>query len=350
MIITIPPHFQDGASWMAPLSNGKAPGADGKFPGDAEYMEALPYAWRDGKPLLLDVVRPKGPRHTGLPVILYIHGGGWNSGTRQSIPDAFWHMPGYIRISVEYRLSGAAAFPAQLLDCQAALRWIRAHAGELGAHPDRIGVWGSSAGGHLACLLGLAGEDVPVDGEPHAGDSHRVQAVISCAGPADLPELWEWRASLSAFLSNKVKSGIGRLPQRLPVLLRRPAAALLNKLAGGLGNQLPLTNSLETLLGGSPGDCPEAWRQASPVFVASSLAESGGNPLQLPPFLLLHGTTDPLVPVYQAVKLHDALTGAGASVLFVPLPGHGHSTYWDHQGKFRQETILFIKHFLDDAL
>lgn len=335
---------------MAPLVNGKAPDAAGKFPGDAEYMEALPYAWRDGKPLLLDVVRPKGPRLTRLPVILYIHGGGWSSGTRRSIPDAFWHIPGYIRISVEYRLAGAAAFPAQLLDCQAAVRWVRAHADELGADPDRIGVWGSSAGGHLACLLGLAGEAIPAEGEPYAGYSHKAQAVISCAGPADLPELWEWRSSLSAFLSGKVKSGIGRLLQRLPALLQKPAASLLNKLAGNLENQLLLTHSLETLLGGSPDSCPEAWRQASPVFVASSLAEPGGSPSGLPPFLLLHGTTDPLVPVYQAVKLHDALTGAGASALFVPLSGYGHSTYWDHKGQFRQETILYIKYFLDDAL
>lgn len=336
-----------GFHWLDALNNGKRPteaAGGARWPDAVEHMADVVYAERSGRPLLLDLVRPMEAAGGRLPVILYIHGGGWSSGSRKSVPDAFWLFPGFIRISIDYRLTGAAPYPAQLQDCQAAVRWVRAHAEELGADPGRIGVWGSSAGGHLASLLGLAGEEEALDGEPHASFSHRVQAVVSCSGPSNLPELEEWQASVSKLITGRLNRFIRSLPSRRP-LLGRPAAYLLGKAVNRFAAEIS-ADSLESLLGCKVKEKPALWRQASPMGRLPPALPSGG----LPPFLLMHGTTDPLVPVYQSVSFCAALQSAGARVEWVPLPGHGHSTYWDHTGTFRKENMMRIFHFLEKIL
>lgn len=341
-----------GFHWMDALNNGKRPAGAGeaRWPDAVEHMADVVYAERGGQPLLLDLVRPLDRGRGRLPVVLYIHGGGWSSGSRKSLPDAFWLFPGFIRISIDYRLTGAAPFPAQLEDCQAAIRWVRAHAEELGADPERIGVWGSSAGGHLACLLGLAGDGPPREGEPYPLHSHRVQAVVSCSGPTNLPELREWRQSVTKLMAGRLDRWIGQMKKKSPFLMKRLTGLLLNKLRERLVKGLS-ADSLEALVGYHPDQNGEAWRQASPLqrlgqWRSGSAAEKTG----LPSFLLMHGTTDPLVPVYQSVSFYEALKSAGADAVFIPLSGYGHSTYWDHAGRFRKESVAHILRFLQNAL
>jgi hypothetical protein len=101
------------AEWLQRLENGKFAAADqtrsGRGP--ADFLPDIVYAMRNGRPLLLDLAKPKEKTRGQLPVIVYIHGGGWSAGSRKSVPDALWLMPGFIKISMDYRLTGAAPFP-----------------------------------------------------------------------------------------------------------------------------------------------------------------------------------------------------------------------------------------------
>ena len=133
----------------------------------------LVFAERDTGPLVMDLAVPPS-RPAG--VVVWLHGGGWFTGDRHLGPDpeAFARRTGLAMATVEYRLSGQALFPAPLHDVRAAVRHLRTHAVDLGVEPDAIGLWGSSAGGHLAALTALTGhirvlpdEDVP-EGAPDA--------------------------------------------------------------------------------------------------------------------------------------------------------------------------------------
>ena len=146
----------------------------------------LPYKRIGGETLTLDLYRPEkisGP----LPVIIWIHGGGWNRGRKERCPAVALVDDGFAVASVDYRLSSVAPFPAQIQDCKAAVRWLRANASTYHLDPDNVGVWGNSAGGHLAALLGTSGGVSELEGD---GDnmqySSRVQAVCDVAGPVDL--------------------------------------------------------------------------------------------------------------------------------------------------------------------
>ncbi|NQT87653.1 alpha/beta hydrolase, partial [bacterium] len=93
-----------------------------------------------------------------LPIVVWIHGGAWRAGTKSLGRVMPLVERGYAVAAITYRLTGEAQWPAQIQDCKCAIRWLRAHAAEHGIDPDRIGVWGSSAGGHLVAMLGTAGD------------------------------------------------------------------------------------------------------------------------------------------------------------------------------------------------
>jgi acetyl esterase/lipase len=247
----------------------------------AQTFRNIEYARADGKSLLLDLYLPAGSA-AELPVIVWVHGGGWATGDKgDGGPAARMTARGYAVASINYRLSWEARFPAQIEDCKAAIRWLRANASRYNLDPNRIGVWGSSAGGHLAALMGTSGDVRELEGGlGNATQSSRVQAVIDWYGPADLLKMQSESLACSVIDHNS------------PV-------------------------SPESLLLGCPIQiCPDRARRASSVTYATA---------DDPPFLIMHGTADCLVPPLQSRDLSDALEAAGvdATLKFIQGAGHG---------------------------
>ena len=240
-------------------------------PAGTRRLLGVPYAAIPGiRPLELDLYLPAGDGPH--PVVVFLHGGGWRLGSRHlagpayrgQTPTPFERVAqaGIAVASVDYRLSGEAVFPAQLHDAKAAVRWLRARAGELGVDPDRIAAWGESAGAHLAALLGLVGDQAMEGDVGVAGTSSAVSAVVAWYAPTDL-------AAVAADL--------------------------------GVDPHDPATREAQ-LLGAPAVDVPELAAQASPVTHVSPEA---------PPFLLLHGAADRMIPCVQSQRLYDALVEAG---------------------------------------
>ena len=165
----------------------------------------------------LDVYQPKS--EGALPVVVWIHGGAWQTGSKENCPALFLSEKGYAVVSVNYRLSGHAVFPAQIEDCKAALRWVRANAKVYNLNPERIGVWGSSAGGHLAALLGTSGEVEALEGKGgNAKQSSRVQCAVDFFGPTDFAKMGG-NHDKSGSLNRTSSAGRSR---RTPKKRRRP--------------------------------------------------------------------------------------------------------------------------------
>jgi acetyl esterase/lipase len=254
--------------------------------GGTRLLLGVPYAAIPGvRPLELDLVLP--PEGDGpAPVTLFLHGGGWRLGSRHSAGPAFRDADptpfeqvaaaGIAVASIDYRLSGEATWPAQLHDAKAAVRWLRARAGDLGVDPGRVAAWGESAGGHLAALLGLTAGDAELEGEVGVtGPSSAVDAVIAWYAPSDV------------------------------------AAVAPDK---GADPADPTSREAQ-LLGAAPTAAPERARQASPLSHVTPAA---------PPFLLLHGDNDRLVPGVQSERLHQALVAAGVEAELELHPGADH--------------------------
>jgi acetyl esterase/lipase len=233
------------------------------------------------RPLELDVYLPAVAAAL-VPSVVFLHGGGWQLGSRHSAGPAYaeWSPSPFERLaqagiavaSVDYRLTGEAQWPVQLYDAKAAVRWLRARADEIGIDPTRIAAWGESAGGHLAELLGLTGNDL--DGEIGiVGPSSAVVAVAAWYAPSDLATVAEDIDSMA-------------------------------------------DDSREAQLVGAPlPTVPVRVAQASPL----SHVRSGA-----PPFLLLHGRDDQFIPCSQSERLCAALQQAGNSVDLETYAGSDH--------------------------
>jgi acetyl esterase/lipase len=217
------------------------------------------------------------------PLVVWIHGGGWSGGDKAGCPPLRqgYAEQGYAIASLNYRLSQDAVFPAQIEDCKAAIRWLRAHARDYGLDPDRIGVWGSSAGGHLVALLGTSGDVAEFDVGAHRGISSRVQCVLDDYGPTDFAQMDAHRLP-AATLAHGVPGS--------------PESRLLGVDVGDAGNAREVT-------------------RANPITYVT-----GDDP----PFLIVHGDLDPLVPHHQSKLLFDALRAAGVRVRLNTVKGGGH--------------------------
>ncbi|GAB2467164.1 hypothetical protein GCM10011375_31910 [Hymenobacter qilianensis] len=154
-------------------------------PTTIQARQNLTYCTVGGRALQLDIFYPKAKRPAGYPAVLLIHGGGWSSGDRSH------HVPiaqqlaarGYVTVTADYRLSPEARYPAAVTDLKAAVRWLRAQDGTYPIDTTRIAVWGFSAGGQLAALLGTTNGDAQLEGEAcHTSRSSRVQAIIDVDG------------------------------------------------------------------------------------------------------------------------------------------------------------------------
>lgn len=235
-----------------------------------------------------------------LPLIIWIHGGGWAAGSKDGCPPlrGGFVERGYAVASIGYRLSGHAIFPAQIEDCKAAIRWLRAHAKENNIDPQKFGVWGSSAGGHLAALVGTSGGVKQFDVGANADQSSSVQAVCDYFGPTDF----------SAFVA-----------------------------APGYESHAKMGSPETRLLGGSVADNKDKAVLASPVTHVDS---------DDPPFLIVHGDRDPTVPIHQSQILFEALKKAGIGVQFHTIRGAGHGG----KGFMDKSVNDMVAKFFDERL
>jgi acetyl esterase/lipase len=253
----------------------------------ALHWSGLTYAVAFGyRPLQLDLWVPDTPAPA--PLVVWVHGGAFMMGDRRYLPetlrpdqvfDALLEA-GLAVATIDYRHALEAPFPAQLHDAKAAVRYLRAHADELGISTDRIGAWGESAGGHIAALLGLTA---------HRPDLEGAHGVVGPSSAVDVVVDWYGLADLETMPRQDPPPQIAAL---LPEEMRVP----------------PEDHLLRGLEGQTRAD-------ASPVTHVTP-----GSP----PFLLLHGTADWLVPYGQSRQLAAAMTAAGAPVELVPIEGAGH--------------------------
>jgi acetyl esterase/lipase len=276
----------DRPVWAGPARFPPLPAPTRRDDGALHYSGvtyAIPFGYR---PLQLDLWTPAAAAPP--PVVVWVHGGSWMTGDRRLLPARF--RPGQLFdallesglavATIDYRLAREASFPAQLHDAKAAIRHLRAHADELGVETRRIGIWGESAGGHLAALVGLTARRRDLEGNfGVAGPSSAVDVVVDWYGPSDLELLAEtpWPPEIAA---------------------GQPAELL--------------EDPLDALLAGADA---ATRADASPVTHVAPGA---------PPFLLVHGTEDPLVPIVQSEVLEAALTEAGVPVRLLSVSGAGH--------------------------
>jgi acetyl esterase/lipase len=249
---TATPHIAPGATALVPYCNGQS----------------------------AEITQPQ--RHVRrAPAVIYLHGGSWIGGDQDTggfivhqVGNAL-SAQGFLVASVNYRLGPDHLWPAQIEDAKCAVRYLRANAKALDIDPNDIGIWGHSAGAHLASLVGTAGPDVGWDVGPYLKQPSTVEAVADFAGPSNLVTLGE---------------------EGVPGLVQDNFVALLGPV--------------------SPDQVPIALRAASPVTHVSK-----GDP----PFLIIHGDMDPIVPIAQSEELAGALETAGVPVSLVVVKGGGHA-------------------------
>jgi acetyl esterase/lipase len=279
--------------WWAQLAHAQRRRQRADFP-NVDVQRDLVYKQVNGQTLQLDIYSPKSSTHT-LPVVLWIHGHHWARGSKDQRPPVDLMAQGYIVVSLDYRLSGEAPFPAAIEDCKAAVRWLRANAATYHIDPDHIGAWGHSAGAHLAALLGTSGGVAELEG---AGDnssfSSRVQAVCDMSGPSDILEFYETVSSLNDGSGRRAKS------------------------------------SIEQFLGGPVEHNRAKAIAASPVSYVSRDDAA---------FLIIHGENDMSIPVSQSEVFADKLKAAGVDVTFEVAKGRGHGV---GAPNFASEIISFF--------
>jgi acetyl esterase/lipase len=217
-----------------------------------------------------------GKKSNKLPLIIWVHGGAWMGGDKRGCPAVRFVQYSYAAASVNYRLSQHAIFPAQIEDCKAAVRFLRANADKYNLDTKRFGAWGASAGGHLVALLGTTGDVNDFEKGENLKVSSRVQAVCDYFGPTDFSRIADFPSTMNHTAADSPEA----------------------KLIGG-----PILENKE--------QC----KKANPITYVSK---------DDPPFLIIHGDADPLVPHNQSELLYDALQKAGVEAKLHIVKGSGH--------------------------
>lgn len=250
----------------------------------------------DGNPAhKLDLYAPEGagPR----PLAIWIHGGAWRAGSKDSVPILPLLERGWAVASVEYRLSPEAPFPAQMHDIKAAIRFLRANASELGVDPASFTLLGSSAGGHLVALAGLSDGVQELEGTlgDHSQESSRVAAIVSFYGASNFRTILEQSTE------------------------------------HGLSVRIP---ALRLFIGGTPSEVPMAADMASPIHHVDA---------DDPPILLIHGDADPQMPYAQSVELKAALDDAEVPNELITIKDgkHGGDEFYD--AKRLDQVLQFLR-------
>jgi acetyl esterase/lipase len=258
-----------------------------ELPPGVEMISDVVYAHPGGRDLKLDLFVPQsgaGP----FAAVVYLHGGGWRSGSRRQFHGYAAQMAtsGFVGVTIDYRLSQEAQYPAAVEDCRAAIHWIRANSAKYNVDPERIGVAGQSAGGHLAALLGVT-----------ADTALQVRAVAAFNPVLDLA-------------------------------------------AAAQSNPGEAVSAITSFLGVSYADNPDLWNEASPL---AHVSENSA------PMLLLHGTADAVVPYAQSVAMFDALKKAGVAAELYSVEGKGHLWFFNSRVDF-QASLRRIEAFFQEYL
>jgi acetyl esterase/lipase len=258
---------------LAAFSTGSALAQPG-----TKKIADLEYARSGADALRLDLYQPANPN--GGPLLVWLHGGAWENGTKTAIPAAVVGLAGrgYTIASVDFLPASAARFPGQVLEVKAAVRFLRAQARTYGYDATRIGILGASSGAHLAALVGTSNGEAELEGTlgEHLDQSSAVQAIVSYFGASNL----------TTILDQSTPFGVG---------VRQPA--------------------LVRLLGGLPSEVAPLAKLASPVFHVDSSD---------PPLLLLHGDQDRQMPINQSHELEGAYEKQGLDVDFIVVHDAGH--------------------------
>jgi acetyl esterase/lipase len=264
-------------------------------PDTVTFETGIEYTNPDNQHLQLDLARPKkgdGP----FPAVLCIHGGGFRAGKRESYDGLCLRLAerGYVAMTVTYRLAPKYPFPAAIHDVKAAVRWARANAAKYGIDPERIGVTGGSAGGHLALFLGVTGDVKSFDGDGGNLDrSSRVACVVNVYGPSDFTKSY--------------------------------------------GKSVDAAEVLPLFLGGNLETAHKKHIVASPLNWVTPHAA---------PTLCIHGTDDKYVAHEQAVWMVDRLKACGVEADLLTLPGAGHG----FRGKDLETSEQALFAFFDQHL
>lgn len=269
------------------------------FAGEPTHRDIV-YASVADADLKLDLYLPSTSTNRPSPLLVWVHGGAWRSGSKKEMPLGPLVARGYAVASVDYRLTPTAPFPANVHDLKAAIRFLRAHQADYHLETTRIAIAGASAGAHLAALVGVSNRSAELEGVvgSHLQESSSIQAIVSFYGASNLESI---------------------LRQSTPF---------------GLGVRVP---ALQLLLGGQPEEKAALARLASPV----AHVDAGD-----PPLLLIHGVQDPQMPVAQSLEFQGAYENAGLSVRFVPVHGglHGGKQFYD------EPRLKLVENFLEGAL
>ena len=255
------------------------------------FEKDIEYANPDGQHLSVDMAKPsegKGP----FPAVICIHGGGFRAGDRHGYDGLIRQLAerGYVAITVEYRLAPKYPFPAAIHDVKASVRWLRANASKYHVNPDKIGVTGGSAGGHLAQFLGVTADIKEFEGnEGNQGQSSRVACVVNYFGPSDFTKSY--------------------------------------------GKSVDAAEVLPLFLGGNLEQAREKHIYASPLYWVTPNSA---------PTLCVHGTKDTYVAYEQAVWLIDKLKAAGVEAELLTLEGAGHGFSGDDAKKADEALFAYF--------
>ncbi|MCA9043249.1 MAG: serine hydrolase [Planctomycetaceae bacterium] len=266
------------------------------FAAETRVIKDVEYASVDGNSLKLDLYLPAADNP---PLVVWIHGGGWRNGSKDRCPVTWLTGHNYAVASISYRLTDKAVFPAQIHDCKGAVRWLRAHAKEYGYSAKNLAVAGSSAGGHLATLLGTTSDVKELEGNVggNADCSSRVDAIVDFFGPVD-------------FIQRTKSQPNKTTEEGSPVRL---------------------------LLGGPANEKVELARLASPAFHVTK---------DDPPVLIFHGSKDNTVLMAQSERLVSACTEAGVPVTLNVLEGLGHGGNGFFDGENQTKLVAFLDEHL----
>jgi len=269
-----------------------ATGAATRVEPDIEYATVADTALR------LDLYLPEGA--ASAPLLVFVHGGGWEAGSKAGMPLGALVERGYAVASLDFRPASQAPFPGQVHEIKAAVRFLRGSAKQYGYDAGRIGILGVSSGGHLAAMVGTTNGDAELEGTlgEHDGQSSAVQAIVSYFGAANLTTI---------------------LAQSTPFGLRVREPALMR------------------LLGSLPKDNEALAREASPVSYVDA---------RDPPLLLLHGDQDPQMPINQSHELEGAYERQGLAAGFIVVHGAAHGG----DAFFAPDNLEHVAAFLNEHL